>query len=430
MNTNTTLRGLMAAVALCALTPLALHAQQTTIRMWTFLNPEGSTVREKVLGKVIADFEASHPGIRVRTEQQVWDQMTQKFMAASGAGNAPDVIWVNSDLLGTVMQTGALADISAAFTPEDLADLDNPLVQAATEGGKIYGVGQSYMIFGLIARKRFLDEAGVDPATIRTWDDLDAAAQKLTKGSGAAVERWGLCQDLGMTKIDPGILLAHLLTGDEGDPAFGETGRANWANERGVAGIRRVAALIQSGASPREGLNWTNDEMYDQFSAGRCAIITGASVRIGSLQQSTGDDDIAFIPYPSDDPEGPSRQAISNWTTSVWTGSKNPEAAAQLVAFMTRPEADEIWVTEGGTLPARASTAEKLADFLNQPSNRHMLSAANYIRSSGWVPPFGADISGYRDDMDRAIQQVVMNGADPMQALKEAEQAYNSRHGY
>ena len=59
-----------------------------------------------------------------------------------------------------------------------------------------------------------------------------------------------------------------------------------------------------------------------------------------------------------------------------------------------------------------------------------MGAAGDYIRSSGWVPPFGADISGYRGDMDRAIQQVVMNGAGPKQALGQAGQAYNARHGY
>lgn len=429
MNSTIGLRGILGAAAL-ALMPMALHAEQTTIRMWTFLNPEGSTVREKVLGKLISNFEASHPDIRVRTEQQVWDQMTPKFMAASGAGSAPDVIWVNSDLLGVVINSGALADIGSAFTAEDLADLDNPLVQSATVDGKVYGVGQSYMIFGLIARQKFLDEAGVDAAAIRTWADLDAAAKKLTKGSGNAVERWGLCQDLGMTKIDPGLLLAHLLTNDGDRPAFGQTGRADWSNDRGLAGIRHVTSLITEGVSPREGLNWTNDEMYDQFSAGRCAMITGASVRIGSLQKATGDDDIAFIPYPSDDGAAPSRQAISNWTTSIWEGSKHKEAAAQLVAYLVSPEADAIWVTEGGTLPARASTAQSLTKFLDKPSHRYMRAAGDYIRSSGWVPPFGADISGYRDDMDRAIQQVVMNGTDPKQALEQAEQAYNARHGY
>ncbi|MFC0216848.1 multiple sugar transport system substrate-binding protein [Pseudochelatococcus lubricantis] len=429
MNTGKGLCGLVAAALLCALAPATLQAAQTTIRMWTFFNPEGTTVREKALAKVIANFEAKNPDIRVRTEQQVWDQMTQKFLAASRAGKAPDVIWVNSDLLGTVIQANALADISGAFTPEDMKDLDNELVRSASDGGKVYGVGQSYMIFGLIARNKFLQEAGVDPEAIRTWDDLDAAAKKLTVGSGNDVRRWGLCQDLGMTKIDPGILLAHLLTG-EGAPAFDKTGRAHWSDARGVAGIQRTARLIEAGSSPREGLNWTNDEMYDQFSAGRCAMITGASVRISGLQQATGDEDIIFIPYPSDTPGMPSRQAMSNWTTSVWEGSKNKDAAAKLVASMVSPEADEVWVTTGGTLPARTSTAAGLTDFLGQKSHRFMAAATEYIRTSGWVPPFGADISGYRDDMNRAIQQVVMNGAAPEKALQEAEQAYNARHGY
>ncbi len=34
---------------------------------------------------------------------------------------------------------------------------------------------------------------------------------------------------------------------------------------------------------------------------------------------------------------------------------------------------------------------------------KNLKTAMDYIRTSGWVPPFGADISGYRDDMNRAI---------------------------
>lgn len=423
-------KALSAAALACALAlPAIVHAQPTELRMWTFLNPEGTTGRERALAQIIANFEAANPEVRIRVEQQVWDQMTPKFLAAAGAGSAPDVIWVNSDLLGTVIQSGELADIGAAFTPEDMADLDNELVRAATVDGAIYGVGQSYTIFGMLARSTFLDEAGVDPATIRTRDDLVAAAEKLTVRSGDTVERWGLCQNLGMTKIDPGFLLAELLSG-EGEPPFGADGRAHWATERGVEGVHQVVSLIEGGVSPRDAVNWNNDEMYDQFAAGRCALVTGTSVRVGNMQNATGDDAIAFLPYPSDKPGVLQRQAISNWTTSVWTGSEHKDLAAAFVAAMASPESDRIWVTEGGTIPIRASTATALADYMSETKYRFLGTAMDYIRTSGWVPPFGADISGYRDDMDRAIQQVLLNGADPMAALADAEAAYNSRHGY
>ncbi|PZQ50044.1 MAG: hypothetical protein DI556_08190 [Rhodovulum sulfidophilum] len=424
------LASLALAMGLTALASGLAQAQDTSLRMWTFLNPEGTSGREKALARIIQDFEAANPGVRIQVEQQVWDQLTPKFLAAHDAGSAPDVVWVNSDLLGTVIQSGALADIRSQFTDADLADLDNELLRAATVDGALYGTGQSYMIYGLIARGRYLAEAGVTEDSIRSWDDLLEVARKLTVREGDTVTRWGLCQNLGMTKVDPGVLLAHLLTGAGDTPAFDAAGQAHWANERGVEGIRRVVELIDEGVSPPEAVNWNNDEMYDQFAAGRCAMITGASVRVGNMQGATGDDAISFIRYPSGTPGTPSNHAISNWTTGVWSGSPRKEEAARLIAALSSPEADQEWVTMGGTIPFRASTATTLADHMGEEKYRFLGTAMDYIRASGWVPPFGADISGYRDDMNRAIQQVLLRGADPLAALSEAEQAYNGRHGY
>jgi len=406
-----TIAALALASAIAA--PGAVFAQDVNLRMWTFLNPEGAAGREQALARIISDFEAANPGIHVQVEQQVWDQMTPKFLAAHDAGSAPDLIWVNSDLLGTVIQSGALADISGQFTAADREDLDNELVRAASVGDALYGTGQSFMIYGLLTRSKFLEEAGVDPASIQTWDDLVAAAGQLTVKNGDEVVRWGLCQNLGMTKVDPGLLLAHLLTDNPIAP-FTETGRAQWANERGVEGIRRVVDLIKSGVSPHDAINWNNDEMYDQFAAGRCAIVTGASVRVGNMQGATGDDAIGFL----------------TWTTGGWGGAPHQEEAGRSMAALSPGRADETWVTLGSTVPFRASTVTAMADHMSQVKYSTLGTAMEYIRTSGWVPPFGADISGYRDDMNRAIQQVLLNDADPLAVLEQAESAYNNRHGY
>src|SRR4051812_21040834 len=60
---------------------------QTTIRMWTFLNPAGTSPREVALADIIAQFERANPDIKIAVEPQVWDQMSPKFLAAARAGN-------------------------------------------------------------------------------------------------------------------------------------------------------------------------------------------------------------------------------------------------------------------------------------------------------------------------------------------------------
>ena len=105
----------LAAAAFVLLATLHPAAAQTTIRMWTFLNPTATSPREVALAEIIKRFEAANPDIRVTVEPQVWDQMTPKFLAAARAGNAPDVSWIVTDMLGEGFHSGELADLSALY---------------------------------------------------------------------------------------------------------------------------------------------------------------------------------------------------------------------------------------------------------------------------------------------------------------------------
>lgn len=54
----------------------------------------------------------------------------------------------------------------------------------AMKDGKLYGLPMAVEGFGLIYNKAILDKAGVDPASIKSMDDLAAACQKIAKVDG------------------------------------------------------------------------------------------------------------------------------------------------------------------------------------------------------------------------------------------------------
>ena len=112
-----------------AVPSLAFGQGATTIRMWTFLNPAGSSGREVALRQIIENFEAENLGIKVVVEPQQWDVMTSKFLAAHQVGNAPDICWVLDDDLGAALELDALADFESMFlsewSEEDIQDVDD-----------------------------------------------------------------------------------------------------------------------------------------------------------------------------------------------------------------------------------------------------------------------------------------------------------------
>ena len=405
---------------------------QDTVRMWTFLNPEGTAPREVALAQIIEDFEAANPDITIEVEQQVWDQMTPKFLAAHSAGNAPDIIWISTDLLGDVIDSGSVADLNDLFihdwSDERRADITDSYYNLCNVDGAQYCLFTSRNYIGVLYRKDIFEEAGLDAAAIRTWEDFRAAAEALTAtDANGNVTRWGFGQQFSPDFPDPQMYVPLVLE-QQGD-IFNPDGTPAWATEAGVAAMTEMTSYVSdAGPTPPAAVNYSAEDLYEQFAAGRMAMITGASVRVSTMQQQVGVENVGFMLWPSSDGESNAPSAALGWGVGVWSGSEVAASAGKFVDYMTGPEADALWVEVGGQIPMRQSTIEAMADFFSQPANEYVVAAANGITHNSWVAPIAFPIGGYRQDLNQAAQDVVLNGVDPAKALEDAEADFIRRN--
>lgn len=425
-----TLLGLTCAAAL-ALGP-ALAQPTRTVRMWTFLNPTGNAPRERALAQIIANFEVKNPGVKVVVEPQVFDQMTPKFLAAHRTGSAPDVIWVITDLLGDTIRSGALADLNELFiknwVPSQVADRKDAYWERCTVGGKLYCLFTSRNYIALIYRSDFLRAAGIDPKKLTTWEAFIEAAQKLTvKDTAGNVTRYGFGQAFSENQADPQMMVPILLA-KQGN-LFDETGRARFATPAGVEALQLQSDMVTKyGVTPKQAATWTVDDLYEQFAASRLAIITGASVRVSTLQAKVGKENVGMMLWPGVDGKPHSPAVMAGWAVGVWSGSRVKDLAGRFVEYMTGPEADKLWVQVGGQTPSLASTRRVLADFFRLPENQYLVVAAEGSRQYGWLAPIDYSIGGYRQVLNKAAQRVIIDGIDPKAALEEAERDFNRRN--
>ena len=430
-------RRILAALGLAlglAASPLQSAWSQTTLRMWTFLNPTGQAPREKALKILIDRFEAANPGTKIQVEQQVWDQMTPKFFAAHGAGNAPDVIWVVMDQFPAAVQLGALANLHDLFIKKWPKEQVEAINDTFWEFGG-YGADKHYMIahsrnyLGLMYREDFLREAGIDPASLRTWDDMVAAATKLTKRNDKGeVTRWGLGLQFSADKADPSPVL-NFIYAKEGR-LFADNCKAQWANEAGARALARLASYVTDAKiTPPAAVNYSVEDLYDQMAAGRVAIMSAASVRMPQMQGAINARDIKFMRFPSDEPGKPLRASATGWAVGAWAKSRNLEAAGKWLEFMSNPDADKVWVEVGQQVPIYGSSVKAMAGFFAEPKNEFLAVASEGFKTA-WLSPKNCAIGGIREDVNVATQQVVLGRKTPMEALKEAETKFNQRHGY
>src|SRR6478609_1839287 len=168
------MRSVASAIVLMLATTLGttLSAQtavaQTTLRVWGQLNPNSTAdPRERVLKKLIGEFEAANPGVKIEVEPQVWQQLSDKFFAAHQTNTAPDVVWVYSPRVVEAVNMGALANLDELFVKNwsqaDKDDVDGSFWRLGAKPNAHYQITHSASSAGTFYRVDLFKEAGIDP---------------------------------------------------------------------------------------------------------------------------------------------------------------------------------------------------------------------------------------------------------------------------
>lgn len=402
------------------------------VRMWTFLNPEGTDGRSMALKQMMDSFKEKYPNIKVTVEPQTWDVMTGKFFAADKAGNAPDIMWVLQDELGAAIKLGTLEPFENLFlkdwSQEEVNDINDAFWSMGSEDGKHYQVTLSRNYFGIIYREDLFKEKGI--SIPKTWDELVEAGKKLTEiDSKTGIQRYGLGQAFSVDKADAQIAAGAILA--EQGSLFTEDGKANWNNDIVKKALNMQMDMIRvHKITPETALTSTPEDLYKDFSAGKYAMIMGAGVRISKLQEEAtfAPEVVQMMLLPSFNGDKNSPTPIAGWSIGVWSKSKNKEAAGKFVEHMISPEADKLWVTVGGQVPVRKSTVESEKAFFSETKNKYLAVMADGFANAGWAQPTNFAISGWRIDLNTIVQDVLGNGMNLDEAIIKAEKAFNERN--
>ncbi|ACL61509.1 ABC transporter substrate-binding protein [Methylobacterium nodulans] len=177
---------------------LATNARAADLDLFFPVPVDGALARS--MTSLIKEFNDSHPGTKVTPVfTGSYDDTLLKTRAAIKAGKPPGVVIMSANFLTDLAierEIAPLDDLIAAEgrTPEAFMNQFFPALHAnATVDRKIYGVPFHNSTPLLYYNADHFREAGLDPdKPPRTWDELAAAARKLTRREGERTTRWGL----------------------------------------------------------------------------------------------------------------------------------------------------------------------------------------------------------------------------------------------
>jgi multiple sugar transport system substrate-binding protein len=378
--------------------------QKVTLKlgMWA-----SSPAEKKLVDNQIAAFEKINPNIKVQ-EQVITGNYLQALQPMLASKTAPDIFYVDASYAPTLEDSGVLAPLDDAIKTQnvDTSDFAPAALNAFKWKGGTYGLPKDYNTMSLEYNKDLFAKAGISTPP-KTWDELISDAQKL-KAKGIAP----LSMPIDVARYYP------LVTEYGGSYYDATNNKVTLNNPANVPGLKFFIDNMKAKniVAPKDlGGDWAGVP----FSQGKVAMALEGAWVLPFMKQSAPNVKFGISDFPT--ANGKSSNMTYTVSYSMAKSTKNPDAAAKLLFFMTGKDAEKMTADSGLAIPSRVSQQDA---FLK--GNPDYQAFVDGVKTA--VPyQFGTYGQNFVDAVNKATEQGVLQGLAPDQVLKQAQQTVDSQ---
>lgn len=189
-------RGLLAFSTLALLAASVPANAQSTIK---WLHLESNPDRLATWQDIAAAYEAEHPDVTIEMQFLENEAFKAKLPTLLQSNEAPSMFYTwGGGVLKAQSETGAIRDLTAAMDADGGAwrgEVSPAAVDGLSIDGKVWAAPVQSGLVSFFYNKALFEKAGVDAASIQTWDDFLGAVQKLkdagvTPIAGGGGDKW------------------------------------------------------------------------------------------------------------------------------------------------------------------------------------------------------------------------------------------------
>jgi len=348
----------------------------------------------------IYDACAAEVGMKVQANHVAGSGLIATVLQQASSDTLPDVLMLDNPDVQQIASSGALSPLTDyGITGEGFP---RGVVDAGTYDGDLYGIAPVVNTVGLFYDVDALAEAGIEPPT--TWDELRAAAEALT-----ADGRYGLAFSAANTFEGTWQFLPYLWSNgaDEDDLTSPEA----------VEALSFVNGLVQDGYASSSVVNWSQNDVNDQFIAGKAAMMVNGPWNMPALEAAEG---LHYAAVPLPVPEaGDTLEAPLGGEAFTVPRTGNPDKMAKagdFVACVTRGEHQLAMATGRGAVPSDTEVAAEAA--AENPVVATFVDTVQTARSRTAL--LGPDWPGAATQIYTAQQLALTGSESPAEALERA----------
>ncbi|MCA5924840.1 sugar ABC transporter substrate-binding protein [Curtobacterium oceanosedimentum] len=403
-STSRRTRALMGAAAIAATVPLVLTGcsgsgsassggggGSTTLTIEDYYAENYDPIYQQCAEEVGAELKINHVA---------GAGLISKVLQQASSRTLPDVLMLDNPDVQQIAASGALSDLA----DYDLdAEGDVPGVAGAnTYEGKLYGLQPVTNSIALYYNKKLLTEAGVEPP--KTWDELKAAAKKLTEGSTYGFAMSNINTYEGTWQFLP---LFWSNGGDEQDIATPEAAQA----------LQLVEDLQSDGSMSKSSINWAQADVNNQFLAGKAAMMINGPWQLPALNAKKG---LEFdsVPIPTRTGSETVAPLGGEAFTVPQTGDEEKmQLAGEFVGCLNSDEMQKVIAKTTGNVPTNIEVGAAWAK--DNPQVASFVTTVQTARAR--TGELGPDWPKAATKIYTAVQLALTGKADPEQALEQAQ---------
>src|SRR3954463_1482887 len=292
----------------------------------TVISAEGSGGPRDALRALSKSFEQKYPNVTVKITFRDFTSWTKQAKLVVSSDNPPDVFAGNQgyQVDGELVKAGLIKPLDEyakaygwdkSYTPETLQQFMWSEDGQKFGEGKLWGVAQTGQSTGVFANMAKLRQAGIDPDSLKTFDDFEAALAKLrqtlpkdepvialgNKDQYGALHLWGMIQG------------AYTPAQDMRDWIFQKDG-STFDSEGNLTALKKFVDWAKKGyLGPGDAFNSRNDaEAAAAFAKGEGAFMLGGNWNASIAKDGLGKDAAFF-----DMPPGDSGKAVAIGSASL-----------------------------------------------------------------------------------------------------------------
>ncbi|MBD1897465.1 ABC transporter substrate-binding protein [Coleofasciculus sp. FACHB-129] len=366
------------------------------------------------LQRMIKDFEAENPGIRINIVEgpNATNLVEDLYTSAFILGESPydlvvmDIIWTPK-----FAAAGWLLDLSNRISQDELAAFSPNDVEGGRYEGKLYRLPIRSDAGMLYYRKDLLAEAGLQPP--ETFQDLMAASKTLQK---AGKVTWGYLWQ-GRQYEGAVAMFMEVLEGAGGFWVNPDTLEVGLDRPESLRAIEFLRSTVQEGIAPPGVTTYHEEDTRRFFQNGQAAFLRSwpyvwplANEETSPIKGKIGIKPMVHVPGQS------GAACLGGWGFGISKSSRHPEEAWKAIQYFTSEETQRRFILKEGYLPSRRALFTDPQIVAKYP---HYPQILEVVQRAVLRPPI-AQYAQASDILQRYLSAALTNRTSPERAMQSA----------